>query len=109
MNNYDDIVPNPKYDTSSGRAFDVYKRINGVAVVGTIEIGKDGVAVATGFKTKTAGVQMLKAAPGLNVLNASARAKIAKEIEIIKENLKKSSKITNCSPMCNPRFPSFTA
>ena len=38
---------------------------------------------------------MLKAAPGLNVLNASARAKIAKEIEIIKENLKKSSKIVD--------------
>ncbi|MBO4821017.1 MAG: hypothetical protein J5548_06080 [Prevotella sp.] len=77
MNNYDDIVPNPKYDQPTGRAFDVYKRINGVAVVGTIEVGKDGVAIATEFKTKTAGVQMLKAAPGLNALDVSARAKIA--------------------------------
>jgi len=31
---------------------------------------------------------MLNAAPGLNVLNASARAKIEKEIGIIKEAIK---------------------
>ena len=36
---------------------------------------------------------MLNEAPGLNVLNASARAKIAKGNGIIKEAIKNSSKI----------------
>ena len=94
LNNYDAIIPNPQYDTNEGRAYTVYKRINGVVVVGTIEIGKTGMAVATEFKKKVADVQMYNA-PELNALDASAIAKVKKEILKLKENFENSSKVVD--------------
>ena len=95
MNNYDTIIPNPKYDTKEGPAYTIYKRINGVVVVGTIKKGKDGVAVVTNFQKKVADAQMLREAPELNALDASAVAKIHDEIELQKEKLLNCSKVVD--------------
>lgn len=63
MNNYDTIIPNPKYDTKEGPAYTIYKRINGVVVVGTIKKGKDGVAVVTNFQKKSGRCSDAKRSP----------------------------------------------
>jgi len=95
VNECDYMERTPKYDKGGNRAVTVKKRINGVAVVATLERGKDNNAVITGWKFVKSDALDANIAPGPNVRNVSDLAKVHQEIENIKRSAENSSKIVD--------------
>ena len=86
----------PEYDDRKGnRAVMVSKRINGVAVVGTIERGSSGAYCVTKWEIVSAAP--MSRAPGLNALSDADIQKIQRDLEKIKSDAKNSSKIVDAN------------
>lgn len=92
--NYDAVIRNEEFDDKLGnKAVDVIKRVNGLTIIGTIERGKNRMAVATNFELKKSDAAMFQNVPELYVLNDSDVAKVQQEIETRKKNLGNSTKV----------------
>jgi len=76
VNECDYMEPSPTHDKGNNRAIMVMKRINGVAVVATLECGKDNNAVITGWKFIKSDALDAKMTPGLHVRNVSDIANV---------------------------------
>lgn len=87
----------PDYNDKLGnRAIEIQKRINGVAVVATIERGENKEFIVTSWKYKKSdALDASKETPGLYVRNDSDIAKVKKDIENIKASASNASKIVD--------------
>ena len=96
LNNYDTIRHAEEYDDNKGnRVVEITKRINGVAIVATIEKGKNNQAFVTLWKKATpAPMSQDNLSPELNVQDdGGLLLKVKRDIEKIKSLALKSSKI----------------
>jgi hypothetical protein len=95
-NNFDDAVRVPASDMKHGeKAVEIRKQINGVAIVATIEQGKDKQFVVS-LRRKVSAASMLRnASPKLNVRSATDIQMIQQEIAGVKRTARDSSKVVD--------------
>ena len=96
MNNCDSVERTPRYDDAQGnRAVEVKKRINGVAIVATIERGAGGVYTISKFETMSAA--SMSRAPWLNALSDADVKNIQRDLAKIKSDAENSSKVIDAN------------
>ena len=103
LNNFDSVERSPGNDRPHGeRSVEIRKQINGVAIVATIEQGKDKQFVVTGWKKVSAASMQsgTPASPRPNVLNDTYKKRIAQEIAKIKQKARNVSAPTSCGFKC---------
>ena len=98
LDNFDVAIRTPAQDMRDGeKAIEIYKQINGVAIVATIEQGKDKQFVVSGWKKMSAASMPSgnAASPRPNVLNAADKNRIAQEIAEVKRRARDASKVVD--------------
>ena len=96
LNNFDDAVRVPASDMKHGeKAVEIRKQINGIAIVATIEHGKNKQFVVSGWKKMSAASMLRNASPKLNVRSAADIQMIQQEIAGVKRTARDSSKVVD--------------
>ena len=85
-------------DNKGNRAVTIRKRINGVSVIATIELGENKEFLVTSYQyVRSDALDVSNETPGLNVRNDSDIANVQKEIEEIKSSALNSSKVVDAN------------
>ena len=97
LDHFDVAERSPGHDRPHGeRAVEIRKRINGVAVVATVELGKDKQFVVSGWKMVSAdSMPRQGGTPSRNVLNDADTANIQRDIAEIKRKARDASRVVD--------------